>query len=82
MATRSDFFGLPLETLVELRDEYIAAIKAIAVNGVSYSIGGRSLSRANLTEMRDALAAIIAAINQTSGSRRRVTYASFSGVRT
>ena len=78
---RSDFYGLPTATLEELRDEYISAIKAVATNGVSYSIGGRSLSRANLTEMRNTLGDILAAINFASGSRRRTTYASFSGVR-
>lgn len=78
---RSTFFGLPIATLEELRDEYVDAIKAIATNGVSYSIGGRSLSRANLTELRDTLADIIAAIDRSSGNRRRTLYADFSGVR-
>lgn len=78
---RSTFFGLPIATLEELRDEYVDAIKAIATNGVSYSIGGRSLSRANLTELRDTLADIIAAIDRASGNRRRTLYTDFSGVR-
>ena len=78
---RSDFFGLPVATLEELRDEYVAAIKAVATNGVSYSIGGRSLSRANLTEMRNTLGDIQAALTRASGSRRRALYADFSGVR-
>jgi hypothetical protein len=78
---RSDFFGLPVATLEELRDDYIAAIKAVATNGVSYSIGGRSLSRANLTEMRNTLGDIQAAIANASGARRRTLHASFAGVR-
>lgn len=78
---RSDFYGLPVATLEELRDEYVAAIKAVATNGVSYSIGGRSLSRANLTEMRNTLGDITAAIDRASGRRRRTVLASFSGVR-
>jgi hypothetical protein len=78
---RSDFFGLPVATLEELRDDYIAAIKAVATNGVSYSIGGRSLSRANLTEMRNTLGDIQAAIANASGTRRRTLHASFAGVR-
>lgn len=78
---RSDFFGLPVATLEELRDEYVAAIKAVATNGVSYSIGGRSLSRANLTEMRNTLGDIMAAIDRSSNRRRRTLYADFSGVR-
>lgn len=75
------FYDLPLATLQELQAEYIAAIKAIATNGVSYSIGGRSLSRANLTEVKDTLADITAAINRANGNRRRVVYADFGGVR-
>jgi len=78
---RSDFFGLPVATLEELRDEYIAAIKAVATNGMSYSIGGRSLSRANLTEMRTTLGDILAALDRASSRRRRVLHADFSGVR-
>jgi hypothetical protein len=78
---RSDFYGLPVATLTELRDEYVNAIKAVATNGVSYSIGGRSLSRANLTEMRNTLGDITAALDRASGSRRRTLYADFSGAR-
>jgi hypothetical protein len=78
---RSDFYGLPVATLTELRDEYVAAIKAVATNGVSYSIGGRSLSRANLTEMRNTLGDIQAALDRAQNKRRRVLYADFSGVR-
>ena len=78
---RSDFYGLPVATLEELRDEYVAAIKAVATNGVSYSIGGRSLSRANLTEMRNTLGDIQAALTRASNTRRRTLYADFSGVR-
>lgn len=79
---RSTFFGLPIATLEELRDEYVDAIKAIATNGVSYSIGGRSLSRANLTEVKETLADILAAIDRAGGNRRRTLYADFSGMRT
>jgi hypothetical protein len=78
---RSTFFGLPIATLEELRDEYVDALKAIATNGVSYSIGGRSLSRANLTEVKETLADILSAIDRASGTRRRTLYADFSGVR-
>lgn len=78
---RSAFFGLPVATLTELRDEYVAALKAIATNGVSYSIGGRSLSRANLSEIKETLADIISALDRASGNRRRTLHADFSGVR-
>lgn len=78
---RADFFGLPLATLIEMRDEFVAAIRAVATNGVSYSIGGRSLSRANLGEMTQTLADIEAAIGRIRGTRVRRVYADFSGAR-
>ena len=78
---RSDFYGLPVATLETLRDEYVAAITAVATNGVSYSIGGRSLSRANLTEMRNTLGDVMAALDRASGNRRRTIHADFSGAR-
>jgi hypothetical protein len=78
---RSTFFGLPVAVLEELRDEYIAALKAIATNGVSYSIGGRSLSRANLTEVKTTLSEIVAALDRASNRRRKTLHADFSGVR-
>lgn len=79
---RTDFYGLPLETLESMRDEYVDAIRAVATNGVSYSIGGRSLSRANLTEMRATLGDILSAIERAKGRRVRTVHASFAGVRT
>jgi hypothetical protein len=78
---RSDFFGLPVATLEAMRDEYVAAIRAVASNGMSYSIGGRSLSRANLTEMKNTLGDIQAALDRAQSKRRRVLHADFSGVR-
>lgn len=71
------FVGLPLATLTSLREKYISCLEAIAVAGVSYSIGGRSFSRANLTEVRNTLEELTYAIKIADGTRVMTTYAKF-----
>jgi hypothetical protein len=75
---KGDFLGLPLATLTSLRDKYITCLEAIAVAGASYSIAGRSFSRANLGEVRDTIAELTLAIESANGTRIRTTYANFS----
>ena len=75
---KGDFLGLPLATLTSLRDKYITCLEAIAVAGASYSIAGRSFSRANLGEVRDTIAELTLAIESANGTRIRTTYAKFS----
>jgi hypothetical protein len=75
---KGDFVGLPLATLTSLRDKYITCLEAIAVAGASYSIAGRSFSRANLGEVRDTIAELTLAIQSANGTRIRTTYANFS----
>lgn len=41
--------------------QYIAAEKAILVSGQSYVIGNRRLTRANLSEIRDEIKALVSA---------------------
>jgi hypothetical protein len=74
---RGDFIGLPLATLTSLRDKYITCLEAIAVAGSSYSIAGRSFSRANLGEVSSTIAELTLAIQNISGTRIRTTYAKF-----
>ena len=71
------FVGLPLATLTSLRDKYVSCLEAIAVAGASYSIGGRSFSRANLGEVRDTIEELTYAIKLADGSRVLTTYAKF-----
>jgi len=75
---KGDFLGLPLATLTSLRDKYVTCLEAIAVAGSSYSIAGRSFSRANLGEVRDTIAELTLAIESANGARIRTTYAKFS----
>ena len=44
---RGAFVGLPVATLTSLRTKYLECLEAIAVAGASYSIAGRSFSRAS-----------------------------------
>jgi len=78
---KGDFIGLPLTTLTSLRDKYITCLEAIAVAGSSYSIAGRSFSRANLGEVRDTIAELTLAIQQATGGRIRTTYTKFGPAR-
>ena len=75
---KGDFLGLPLATLTSLRDKYVTCLEAIAVAGASYSIAGRSFSRANLGDVRDTIAELTLAIQSANGTRIRTTYAKFS----
>jgi hypothetical protein len=71
------FVGLPLATLTSLRQKYLDCLEAIAVAGVSYSIAGRSFSRANLGEVRDTIEELSYAIKLADGTRVLTTYAKF-----
>ena len=69
MALSKTFFGLPLATLQGLQAKYIACLEAIAVAGSSYSIAGRSFTRANLAEVAQTIKELQAAIDNASGNR-------------
>lgn len=54
--------------------QYIAAEKAILVSGQSYVIGNRRLTRANLSEIRDEIKALVnagATVDDTPTTGRR-----------
>lgn len=65
------FFGLPLATLQELQNDFLACLKTIAVAGASYSIAGRSFTRANLAEVSQTIKEIQAAIESATGTRTK-----------
>ena len=74
---RGSFVGLPLATLTSIRQKYLDCLEAIAVAGASYSIGGRSFSRANLGEVRDTIEELTYAIKLADGTKVINTYAKF-----
>lgn len=69
------FLFLPAATLSDLATQYTACLRAIAVAGASYSIGGRTFTRANLSEVADILADLTYAQQVNSGSHSQITYA-------
>jgi hypothetical protein len=76
MALSKSYFGLPLVTLQSLQTQFIACLEAIAVAGASYSIAGRSFTRANLGEVAQTIKELQAAIDNARGTRvKRVTTA-------
>jgi hypothetical protein len=69
MALSKSYFGLPLATLTSLQTQFIACLEAIAVAGASYSIAGRSFTRANLGEVAQTIKELQAAIDNARGAR-------------
>ena len=65
---KRSFFGLPLATLQALLTNYLACLTAIAVGGQSYSMGGRSFSKAQLAEVKDTIRELQAAIDDAGAS--------------
>lgn len=77
MAVTNDFFYLDSATLAELLTAYTACLKAIATTGGSYTIGGRSFTRANLRDVSSIIASIKAAQRFQSGTRITTVHADF-----
>jgi len=78
MAIEGKFFGLDASTLATLKTNYVACLQAIAVAGQSYSISGRTFTRANLNEVSQMLAEVQAAIDRAAGTRTTSFYPNFN----
>jgi hypothetical protein len=78
MGTDNPFEGLDLATLATLKTETLAAIRAVLVNS-SYSLNGKSVTRADLGRLNTMLGQIVAAIDYQNGTSADVTYVSFNG---
>ena len=78
MGTDNPFEGLDLATLATLKTETLAAIRAVLVNS-SYSLNGKSVTRADLARLNTMLGQIVAAIDYQNGTSADVTYVSFNG---
>lgn len=72
------FLNLDLTTLQGMQTTWAAALNAIAVGNQSYSIAGRSFTRANLDEVAHMLSEISYAIRVNSGVLQRTVYASMN----
>lgn len=72
------FTHLPLSVLTTMQAEWSACLTAIAVGHQSYSIAGRSFTRANLSEVSDMVGEVAYALALKNGTAQRVTYADMS----
>lgn len=73
------FQGLDAATLAQLKTAFTDALLAVAKNQ-AYSLNGRSLTRANLTEIKGTLGQIIAAQQALDGTATDTTLVSFTGL--
>jgi hypothetical protein len=73
------FLGLTAGQLSSLQTAYLDCVTALAANQ-SYSLNGRSLTRANLSEVTRTLGLINAAVAYTAKTTDQVTYVSFTGL--
>lgn len=77
MAIQGLFYGLDAATLATLKTNYLACLNAIAVAGQSYSISGRSFTRADIAEVSQMLAEVQAATDRLNGTRTTQVYPRF-----
>jgi len=72
------FTGLDAATLNTLRTDALACLQAILRNQ-SYTIGGRTLNRANLGEVQTMLGDINSALADANGTSTSETYVNLVG---
>lgn len=77
MAVDNAFIGLDIGTLQTLKTEAIACLRAIMLNQ-SYALNGRTLTRANLNDVRDMIGQLQAAIENAQGLTSSRTYVAFN----
>jgi len=81
MALANPFIGLDSATLTTLKTQAVAALSAILTNQ-SYSLNGRSVTRANLAEVKDMVGQVQAALDISTGNTAEVTYVQFNSPNT
>jgi len=72
------YLALDVPTLTTMLADWQACLKAIATAHQSYSIAGRSFTRANLSEVSKQVAEISYALKMNTGGLTRVVYADMS----
>lgn len=79
MATTSNpFLGLDAATLSTLKSKVLDAISAVLLNQ-SYSLNGKSVTRANLPDLNAMLGQVQAALDYANGTTTTNTFVSFNG---
>ena len=75
----NDFAFIPLATLLQLQTQYTQCLTAIAVVGQSYSVAGKSFTKADMKNVAQILGSIAYAIAVQTGNVQRFVYADMSG---
>jgi len=78
MATNNPFLGVDAGTLNTLRTSVVNAISAVLLNQ-SYSLNGKSVTRANLNDLNQMLGQLQSAIDAANNQTTNVSYVSFNG---
>ncbi len=79
MALDNPFIGIEQATLLSLKTKVVSAIEACLLNQ-SYSLNGKSVSRADLGRLNEMLGQLQGAIDVGNGSTDTVTFVSFNGL--
>ena len=79
MALDNPFIGIEQATLLSLKIKVVSAIEACLLNQ-SYSLNGKSVSRADLGRLNEMLGQLQGAIDEGNGSTDTVTFVSFNGL--
>lgn len=79
MAIDNPFIGVEIATLQALKTQTVSAIGAVLLNQ-SYSLNGKSVSRADLGRLNEMLGQLQGAIDVGNGDTDTVTFVSFNGL--
>ena len=79
MASSNPFLDLDAATLTILQSETLDAVRAVLKNQ-SYSLNGKSVSRADLSRLNEMLGQIAGALKFQSDDTGTVTNVSFTGL--
>ena len=77
-AVTGKFVNLDVATLTDMLADWRACLKAIATAHQSYSIAGRSFTRADLAEVSDMVAELAYALQVNNGELVRTVYSDMS----
>jgi hypothetical protein len=79
MSLDNPFIGIELATLQALKVKTVSAIEAVLLNQ-SYSLNGKSVSRADLGRLNEMLGQLQGGIDDANGNSQTVTFVSFNGL--
>lgn len=79
MANSNPFLGLDAATLTTLKSETLEAVRAVLKNQ-SYSLNGKSVSRADLGRLNEMLGQVSTALELADDDTTTVSNVSFTGL--